>query len=123
MKPSKRILIAVPLLIAGGVGLIWALSPMGERSSVYSEAAGRYREYYNAYRPRGEGEVISYSTCYGERWDRYTRKVIEDRAKHTNEPNYLTERAIYYRGLADKYRRAAAQPWRSVRLDPPLDSP
>ncbi len=104
-----------------GMALLALLTTMGTDAARYREAAGRYREYADAYDPVGRGAVV-WSSCYGETWDGFTDQARKDRETHHGDRPYLSSHAAHFRRLEAKYERAAARPWPWLRtkLDPPL---
>ena len=88
------------------------------RVQAYRVAAGRYREYAGAYSARGQN--VSFSTCYGDLWDGYTNKVMDDFAEKTHDAAYRAERAAKYDTLRQEYERAASDPRQyHLSVDPP----
>jgi tetratricopeptide (TPR) repeat protein len=57
------------------------------------------------------------------KWAEYVRQQKAKAAEEREEAAKYAEAAAYHAALREKYRRAAAQPWRAVEADPPPPDP
>ena len=115
---------AAVLGLAVIVSAVTVTERRAHRAEAYGVASGRYAEYARAYHSAaGEGRSeFGFSTCYGEIWDAYTSKVMEDMMKRHGQRSYFRERAAHYDRLQREYERAASQPLRSsFPLGPPAE--
>ena len=112
-----RIILAVGLV----AGPLWVWSALGERVEARQVAAERYGDYATNYeydRPPG-GSVRLPSSCYGARWDGYSRSAYRDKALREADKGYTRARADHYRRLSARYEAAARRPWISMPPAPP----
>ena len=94
VRPRLRLLIALAVLMV--LFVVWLdRAPLrgSEASLIASQKYAEYAGYYQRNSPGG-------STCYGERWDAYSRAISADVAKHADDEPYRKAQATYYQGLA-----------------------
>ena len=115
----KVLLVAGIAVAAVATWVIWGRdSERRQRGDEeYKAAPDRYRHYAMGY----EADVTyGFTTCYGSRWDRYSRKVFDDVISHKGDKAYKAKMADHYRQLAKKYQDAIRRGQPPEQLDPPL---
>ena len=89
------------------------------RDEEYKAAPDRYAAIRDGYESAATSD-FGFTTCYGSRWDRYSRKVFDDVISHKGDKAYNAKMADHYRGLAKKYQDAIRRGQPPEKLDPPL---
>jgi hypothetical protein len=113
--------LGLALAIVGGLAWISFRSVIrrAEQAERYRTAVDRYAEYAESYRSAAVGEGVIFSSCYGGRWDQYSKKLSDDIASRRGDKSHLEERAAHYERLKREYQEAISRPDAPVDPDPP----
>ena len=117
----KRFQIVVALLI-GVVMAVLVIQCLAQRNreEEFQTAANRYGSYEGAYSAAAEKQHYMMQSCYGQQWDRYSEKILQDIESRSGDTEYLKQKSAHYAKLRDKYAAAANHPEAEIVLDPPL---
>lgn len=116
LRPNAKLLIALAVLMV--LLVVWLDRAPLRGSEKFLVASQKYAEYAGYY----ERNLAGGSTCYGERWDAYSRAISADVAKHAGDEPYRKAQATYYRGLARQFQRGTREHWLPLPAAPETGS-